>query len=94
MRSAAAWRPIEGGENSALMPQYHRLDVRVTRLFTMPAALGLPESGMSVLYLEALNVLDTPNVLEYVYNDDYTERREVLSYFSRRMVVAGFALTW
>jgi vitamin B12 transporter len=87
-------RPIEGEQYSALMPQYHRLDVRVTRLFTMPAALGLPESGMSVLYLETLNVLDTPNVLEYVYNDDYSERREVLSYFSRRMVVAGFALTW
>ncbi len=88
------WRPIEGPEYSAEMPQYHRLDVRLTRLFTMPAGLGLPESGLSVLYLEAMNVLDTPNILEYTYNEDYTERHEMLSYFSRRMVVAGFALTW
>jgi hypothetical protein len=88
------WRPVEGPENSALMPDYLRWDLRVTRLFTLPAGLGLPESGLSVLYVEALNLLGTPNVLEYVYSQDYSAREEVLSYFSRRMLVAGFALTW
>jgi len=33
-------------------------------------------------------------VLEYVYTEDYSTRYERLSYFSRRMLVAGFGLTW
>jgi hypothetical protein len=41
-----------------------------------------------------MNALDTRNVLDYSYNLDYSERRAVDSYFSRRMAVAGFALTW
>ena len=88
------WHPVEGPHYSATMPVYHRFDFRVTRLFSLPAGLGLPASGVSVLYAEALNVFAVPNVLEYVYNEDYSAREEVLSYFSRRMIVAGFALTW
>jgi outer membrane receptor protein involved in Fe transport len=92
--AGALWHPLEGAKYSATMPAYHRFDFRVSKLFSLPAGLGLPASGLSVLYAEALNVFDVPNVLEYVYNEDYSQREETLSYFSRRMIVAGVALTW
>jgi hypothetical protein len=41
-----------------------------------------------------MNVLGTENVLDYIYNRDYSRRYEDLSYFSRRLAVAGLALTW
>lgn len=88
------WRPVFGDHNSERMPDYNRLDVRLTKLFSLPAGMGLPASNVCVLYVETLNALGTPNVLEYVYNGDYTERHSTLSYFSRRMAVAGLGLTW
>lgn len=88
------WRPIEGESHSGLMPAYHRLDVRATRLFSMPAGAGLPASSVCVLYLEAMNVLGIENILEYTYSEDYRYRYEEESYFSRRLLVAGFGLSW
>ena len=88
------WQPILGENFSAELPDYHRLDVRLTRLFSLPAGAGLPASSICVAYVEVMNALDTRNVLDYSYNLDYSERRAVDSYFSRRMAVAGFALTW
>jgi hypothetical protein len=76
------------------MPQYQRLDVRLTRLFSLPRAGTIPGSGACALYLEGLNVLGTQNVLEYVYNSNYSIRYRNESYFSRAMMVAGFSLTW
>jgi len=68
--------------------------VRLTRLFSLPAMGSLRASGVCVFYVEGINVLGIPNVLEYVYTEDYSTRYERLSYFSRRMLVAGFGLTW
>lgn len=91
---AALWRPTFGDHNSENYPDYNRVDLRATRLFSLPAGLGLPQSNICVLYVEAMNLLATPNVLEYVYNSDYSQRYTTLSYFSRRFVVAGFSLSW
>ncbi len=88
------WRPVEGGRHSGRMPDSHRLDVRATRLFSLPAGAGLPASSVCVLYVEAMNVLGIRNVLEYTYSADYAERHAEDSYFSRRLLVAGFGLTW
>ncbi|NOT32780.1 MAG: TonB-dependent receptor [Candidatus Eisenbacteria bacterium] len=88
------WHPVEGARQSANMPDYHRLDVRYSRLFSMPAWAALPQSGPCVVYVEGLNVLAIDNTLEYVYNSDYSRRYERDSYFSRRLLVAGFSLTW
>ncbi len=88
------WRPIEGESHSARMPDYHRLDVRATRLFSLPAGAGLPSSSVCVLYVEAMNVLGIENILDYSYSADYASRVEQESYFSRRLLVAGFGLSW
>jgi outer membrane cobalamin receptor len=88
------WRPVYGDHNSEEMPEYRRLDLRLTRLFSLPAGMGLPSSNVCVFYVEAMNVLGTPNALEYTWNTDYTVRRTQLSYFSRRLAVAGVGLTW
>jgi len=92
--SRSLWRPVYGEHRSDEMPQYQRADVRLTRLFSLPAGWNLPASNVCVAYVEAMNVLGTPNVLEYVYNSDYSQRYDRLSYFSRRLLVAGFGLSW
>ena len=82
------WHPVLGENQSALTPAYDRVDVRLTRLFS------LPKSNVCVLYAECMNVLGTANVLDYSYNADYTVRSANRSYFSRRLIVAGFSLSW
>lgn len=88
------WRPIFGENNSGLMPDYHRLDVRASRLFSIPSRVGIPQSSVCVLYVEVMNALDTANVIDWVWNPDYSQRYPDYSYFSRRLAVAGLALTW
>ncbi len=88
------WRPVEGENQSARLPDYRRLDVRLTKLFSLPAMGSLPGSSTCVFYVEGMNVLDVHNVLDYVYNSDYSQRTDNLSYFSRRIAVVGFGLTW
>jgi vitamin B12 transporter len=88
------WRPVYAENRSGRMPAYHRLDVRATRLFSIPRAFGLPASAPCAAYIEGLNVLGIRNVLEYVYNSDWSRRSTRDSYFSRRMLVAGMSLTW
>jgi hypothetical protein len=88
------WHPVYGAHGSALMPAYDRMDLRLMRIFSLPRVQGMPASGACVAYLEAMNLLATDNVLRYVYNFDYSRRYPDFSYFSRRMLVAGFSLTW
>lgn len=88
------WRPSFAENNSGLMPAHHRLDLRLTHLFSLPRIGKLPESSVCVAYIEGLNVLGIRNVLEYHYNDDYSERSTQDSYFSRRMLVFGAGLAW
>jgi hypothetical protein len=92
--SRDVWHPIYGENNSDQLPDYHRLDVRLTRLFSLPKWQGVPASSVCVVYLEAMNVLGIRNVLDYVYNSDYSQRYSNDSYFSRRFLVGGFALSW
>ena len=92
--SRAIWRPVFGENQSAWFPEYRRLDARLTHLFGMPAMLGLPAGNVSVFYIEGMNVLGLGNVLDYVYNSDYSQRYTRESYFSRALLVAGVGLTW
>src|SRR5262245_43987843 len=86
--------PIYGPHHSALMPEYHRLDVRLTRLFTLPRARVTRPSAACAFYVEGINVLGIHNVLDYVYDETYSTRYRTELYFNRAMLVAGFSLTW
>lgn len=88
------WHPRLGERNSGRLPDYQRLDLRLTQLFSLPAAGALPASSVCAFYVEAMNLLGTRNVLDYSYSEDFSQRRPIESYFSRRIAVAGIALTW
>jgi hypothetical protein len=88
------WHPIYGEHDSDRLPDYNRLDVRVTKLFSLPAIGALRASSVCALYIEGMNVLGLRNAQDYVYNSDYSQRRTVDSVFSRRLLVAGCSLSW
>jgi hypothetical protein len=88
------WHPVFAENQSGLLPAYNRLDLRLLRLFALPAGLGLPASSVCVAYCEGLNILDIHNVLDYSYSADYSQRYPQDSYFSRRLLVVGFGLSW
>jgi hypothetical protein len=87
------YHPIDGPLYSAVYPDYARLDVRLTKLFELPAAFRLP-SAQGVAYVEGMNILGIPNILRYTYSADYAQRAEERSYFSRRTFVFGVGLNW
>ena len=65
------WYPIPGGElNSATLPDYQRLDIRVERQF-------LYQTWKMGAYLEIQNVYLHKNVIAMIYNDDWTDPQEV-----------------
>jgi hypothetical protein len=81
------WDPIEGPRYSDHLPLYHRLDARLTHLFSW--------RGVScVVFGEVMNLLNRHNAASYTYSPDYSERRVNESYFSRRILVAGTSLSW
>jgi hypothetical protein len=86
--------PVYGPHHSALLPEYHRLDLRLTRLFTLPRAGVIRPSAACAFYVEGINVLGIHNVLDYVYDENYSTRYRTESYFNRAMLLAGFSLTW
>jgi len=81
------YEPNYGKDNSDRHPTYQRLDIRFTYLSQ------LFNNYFTVLYVEALNILDINNIFGYSYNRDYSRRSRVDSYFGRRTVVFGFQIT-
>ena len=88
------WHPVFGENSSAWFPAYHRLDLRLTRLFTLPGGFGIKPSNVCAFYVEGMNVLGIENLLEYNYTSDYSQKIPRDSYFSRRLLVAGVGMTW
>ncbi len=60
-------RPVEGKLNSARLPNWHSLDLRVEKLY-------LYGSWQLYAYLEVLNAYWRQNIEGYEYNADYTEK--------------------
>jgi outer membrane receptor for ferrienterochelin and colicin len=81
------YEPDYGEDNSDRHPTYQRLDIRFTYLSQ------LFNSYFTVLYVEALNILDINNIFGYSYNKDYSIKSRVDRYFGRRTVVFGFQIT-
>ena len=81
------YEPIYAATNSSRYPDYKRVDLRWTYFGQLFQQYSL------IVYLEGLNILDFRNLFGYSYSQDYTERKEIESYFGRRMLVFGFTLT-
>lgn len=73
---------LYGQTHSSRLPDYMRLDTRLTRL--LPTA-----QGMFVFYIEGLNVLDRRNIMAYTYDSSYTRRMPIESFFANRTLVVG-----
>jgi hypothetical protein len=81
------WDPIQGPPYSDRLPVYHRVDLRLTRLFH--------RRGVTcVVFGEVMNLLARHNAASYAYSADFRERHIHESYFSRRILVAGASLSW
>lgn len=66
----AIWIPIYAETNSDRLPPYHRLDLRVSKIFKF--------SGWQMgVFLELLNAYNRANLLQYNYSADYKTREEV-----------------
>jgi tetratricopeptide (TPR) repeat protein len=77
--------PVYGEAHSRRLPDYARLDARLTRF----QSLG---GRMAVFYLEVLNVLDRDNAATVVYDSDWKNPRTLGSIFADRTLVAGVEL--
>lgn len=77
--------PIEGDLFSRRLPHFHRLDLNLSYYW-------IPMQDWSVIfYASVSNVLDRRNVMDYTYNNDYSERSPVYSNYSR-FVYTGITL--
>lgn len=82
------YEPIEGAKNSERYKDYHRLDFRLTHLNQLFNKYFL------VFYVEVLNILDINNIFGYVYNNNYSIKKEVSSYFGNRTIVFGTQISF
>jgi tetratricopeptide (TPR) repeat protein len=77
--------PVYGDPLSSRLPDYFRLDARVTRFQRVGGRFA-------VFYLEVLNVLDRENASAVVYDANWENPRTVGSVFDGRTLVAGVEL--
>lgn len=84
---SGGWLPVEGPRYSDRLPTYHRMDVRVTHLFST-------EKLRWVTFLEVMNLLDRRNPGSYSYSPDFSSRQAEPSYFAKRLLVGGLTLMW
>ena len=80
------YEPVYAATNSSRYPDYKRVDLRLTYFGQLFNKYSL------VAYMEGINILNFTNIFGYSYSPDYSERKEIKSYFGRRMVVVGFSL--
>jgi hypothetical protein len=81
-----AWAvPAYGATLGARLPDYRRLDARLTRAVATRA-------GLLNAYVEGINVLDRANVAGYTYDATYRERRALHGFFAARTLIVGAEL--
>lgn len=79
------YEPVYAPTNSDRFPDYKRIDLRITYF-------GQIRNFPLIAYMEGLNILNFKNIFGYSYSPDYSERKEIKSYFGRRMLVFGLML--
>ena len=65
--------PIYAETNSARLPAYHRLDVKISKAFRF-------DNWQMRVFLEMLNAYNRKNLLDFSYNDDFTEKEDVYQF--------------
>ena len=80
------YEPVYAGTNSSRFPDYKRVDLRLTYFGQIPGGFSF------IGYVEGINILNFTNIFGYSYSPDYSERKEIKSYFGRRMIVFGFTV--
>ena len=65
--------PIYAETNSGRLPPYHRLDVKLSKAFQF-------KRWEMSFFLELLNAYNRQNLLDFSYNDDYTEKDEIYQF--------------
>lgn len=65
--------PIYGETNSGRLPPYHRLDLRVSKVFRF-------NSWGFGIFLELLNAYNRKNLLDYQYEEDYSDKNEIYQF--------------
>lgn len=67
------YRPIYGETNSERLPPYHRLDIRISKIFNFKDwKLGF--------FLEILNTYNRKNLLDYNYSTDYSSKDPIYQF--------------
>ena len=64
------YHPTYAALNSERLPDYHRLDIRISREI-------LDNLWKLSVYLEIINAYANQNVSGYEYNGDYTSRKKI-----------------
>ena len=63
--------PVYGEKNSERLPSYHRLDIRVSKIFRF-------NSWKLGIFLELLNTYNRKNILDYRYtSQDYSTKEPI-----------------
>ncbi len=65
--------PIYGEKNSERLPPYHRLDLRVSKVFRF-------NSWEFGIFLELLNAYNRKNLLDYQYEEDYKDKNPIYQF--------------
>ncbi len=81
------YEPIYTPTNSSRYPNYKRVDVRLTYFNQLFGSVPF------IAYMEGLNIMNFNNIFGYTYSTDYSEKKEIQSYFGQRMLVFGFMVT-
>ena len=71
------WEPVHGAPLSERLPAYTRLDLSATVLRSLWA------DNLTVFFVSIMNSLDRPNVRDYRYSADYSERIPLKTPFPR-----------
>ena len=82
------YEPVYASTNSGRFPDYKRVDLRITYFNQLFGTIPV------VAFMEGLNILNFQNIFGYAYSGNYSERKEIQSYFGRRMLVLGFMLNF
>lgn len=80
------YEPVYSPTNSSRFPDYKRVDLRLTYFGQVFEKYSL------IVFVEGINILDFTNIFGYSYSPDYSDKKEIKSYFGRRMIVVGFTV--